>query len=57
LLDALRHADRGVRAAADSELRYAGAPPIPYSPDAPEDERNAAAEAWASLWERSGFVV
>jgi hypothetical protein len=57
LLDALRHADRGVRATADSELRYAGAPPIPYSPDAPVDERNVAVEAWVNLWERSGFVV
>jgi len=57
LLDALRHADRSVRATADSELRYAGAPPIPYSPDAPADERNVAVEAWVNLWERSGFVV
>ncbi len=57
LIAGLRHPDREIRVAASEELRAASPPPIPYNPDAQEEERNRAADAWADFWTRSGFVI
>jgi len=57
LLSGLTSADREVRAAAAEELARAAPPPVPYSPDAPPEERESAARAWAGWWARSGQVL
>jgi hypothetical protein len=57
LLGALTHKDRDVRLAAAEELRSAGQPPVDYFADAPPEELQQAANAWASWWSKAGGAL
>jgi HEAT repeat protein len=57
LLSGLTSPDRDVRLAAAAELAAAAPPPVDYSADAPPEDRESAARAWAGWWARSGQVL